>query len=73
MSTLKRRKDLEKRAPRAMRKVDKVRVYEDATGKTIVLIGAKWRSEAELLDMAINGHAAKQAFDLSVWPVGGHA
>ncbi|MBU1222302.1 MAG: hypothetical protein KKA22_03985 [Gammaproteobacteria bacterium] len=69
---LKRRKDLEKRAPRAMRKVDKVRVYEDSTGKTIVLVGAKWRSEAELLDMAANGHAAKEAFNLMAAPaIGG--
>lgn len=57
MTTLKRRKDLEKRAPRAMRKVDKVRVYEDSTtGKLTVLIGAKFRTEVELLDMATKGH-----------------
>lgn len=74
MSTLKRRKDLEKKAPRALRKADKLRVFEDsATGKTIVLIGAKWRTESELLDMAINGHAVKQAFDLMMAPVGGTA
>lgn len=66
MSTLRRRKDLEKRAPRAMRKADKVRVYEDATGKLTVLIGAKWRTESELLSMAADGH-------LAMAPVGGHA
>lgn len=66
MNVLKRRKDLEKQAPRAMRKVDKVRVYEDATGKLTVLIGAKFRTEAELLSMAADGH-------LAMAPVGGHA
>lgn len=60
---MKRRKDLEAELPRCFRRGgDKPRVYEDAHGELLIVVGARRRTEGELLNMA-----------LAAMPVGGRA
>lgn len=66
---MKRRKDLERDLPRTFRQGgDKVRVYEENdSGPLFIVVGAKHRTESELL-----GIAKQRASDLLATPaVGG--